>query len=189
MLDRLFNVADCRLALVALTLFTLATTTLAALNPKNRIECELGDKYIPIGMTFRPRVNDIKDMLLHSYQPRHVEAERRFLVYDFGYLLIYGVTLTLVLAYLLPVISPGGFQRVRLLALLPALAAVFDAVENATMYVCLGRDPDTLSRLLPVSRAATVLKLTLIYAALLLLLFGVGKLAWVVLAGRAEGAR
>jgi cytochrome bd-type quinol oxidase subunit 1 len=187
MLERLFSFADCRVALVALTLFTLATVTLDGLNPKNRIKFELGDKYIPVGLTLMPRVADIKEMLLNSYEPQHAEAERRFLKYDFGYLVIYGVTLTLILAYLLPVIWQGGLRLARLLALLPAFAALFDLVENVTLYVCMGRDPDTLSRFLPVSRVATMLKLTLIYAALLLLLFGVVKLAWLVLAGKGKG--
>jgi hypothetical protein len=118
MLNGLFNAAGCRAALVALTLFTLSTVVLGVINPKNKIEFELGDAYVPIGTTFKPRLDDIKNMLrLYQREPRYADAEKRFFIYDFGYLLIYGFTLTIILAYLLPVILPAGFQRVRWLAL------------------------------------------------------------------------
>jgi hypothetical protein len=97
---------------------------------------------------------------------RRAATSRALLIYDFGYPAIYGFTLTTVLAYLLRVIWPVSFRSVGLVALLPAFAAVFDALENATMYVCLGRDPDILTSLLPVSRVATMLKITLLVAGL-----------------------
>jgi hypothetical protein len=177
MLDKLLQFADARAALAALIFFVSTTLVFGIVDTKPKVMCELGCKYIPIGMTPQWRRDEIGNMLLNDYKQPQVEAERRSLLYDFGYLVIYGLMLTIVLAYVLRVIWPGGFRGDGVVALLPAFAAVFDAVENTTLYVCLGQDRNTVDSLLPFSRAATLVKLTLLGAAFLLFFFGALKLA------------
>jgi hypothetical protein len=175
MLERLFAVADSRAALTALAIFLVSLVMLIVLDPRKELPKKFAEEqveYLPIGATYRPRVDDFKKMLGVYYKHlAYADLEKRFLVYDFFFLLVYGLAGVVILAYLLPAAWP------RWLALVPALIALFDAVENTTMYVCLGSDPDRYSGLLVVSRWATALKWLLTVVNLILFLVCVFKLA------------
>jgi len=190
MLDRLFNFADSRATLVAFVIFVVATFVLISIDPrKGKIPQELGPDvvHIPVGATFSPNVEGFRKMLrVYEARQDYAEVEKQMLIYDSFYLVIYGIAGAFILAYFLQHAFHGSF---RFLALLPVFAAFFDAVENATMYVCLGRNPDAWLWLLYVSRAATMVKWILLAADLVLLLLCIGKIALASLTARPKSAR
>src|SRR5437764_10662329 len=133
MLDRLFNAAGPRAALVALFIFVVSTFILRVMDPRKDIPQKLAEPdvvHIAVGATFLPNIEGFKKMLrVYEKRQDYADAEKRMLIYDSFYLVIYGIAGAFILAYLLPFVIPENFERVRFLALLPVLAALFDAVE------------------------------------------------------------
>ena len=184
MLDAIFNAATGRVTLVAFILFVLSTVALDRLNPKNLIRKELKDDYVATDSTFLYDTAKVTKMLAR-YEPRHYEAHESFILrYDLVYPLCYSIPSVLLLAFF----YPWGGAGPRWLVLLPLAAMVFDYAENFTMLAFLRRfraDPQTQLKLLDVSRAFTVAKLSLLVLSLAILILFVG---WRLFAGRRAAA-
>lgn len=190
MLDKLFDVADWRVALVSVTVSTLAFLIFGKADPRKETRAALKGDFVAIGFTPRPALGEIKKMLgEYEKNPAYVERERRALFYDYFLILVYACVLTLASAFALKTLWPDSYQSFRFLALMPILAGLFDVIENLTFGACLGRDPEKVSALLVVSRAATMLKLLLLAAACLLILAGWLKFLWTIASRGARAAR
>lgn len=213
MLDKLFHFADASAALAAFAIILVAFIVYGVIDPRNKTPEMLKDpdtgKEVPHLKVGAPtptlNIAGFKNMLgvyekhqayadaekqrVYEKNQEYADAERWALIYDYFLLVIYGIAGAFILAYLLPFIFPGSFERFRFLALLPVFAAFFDAVENTTMYFCLGRDPDEWSSVLVTSRVATMLKWILIAAGSALFLFGLAKLVWLLATGKLKAAR
>jgi hypothetical protein len=127
--------------------------------------------------------------MLSRYGPAHYEAHRAFLRgYDLVYPVLYGVPLSIILAYFFPVLFPGGGRRWRWLVLLPLAAVAFDYAENVTVLSALDYYEATRQLSLGQFQAArlfTAAKLLLLLAsALVLLVFGARALVRLRRAGQ-----
>ncbi len=113
--------------------------------------------------------------MLARYAGGHFAAHKEFIEFhDAFYPPFYAVPLTLLLAYFFPVLLPGRGGRYRWLVLLPLAAMAFDYAENLTMLWVLDHyeaKAELLLATLQLSRAFTVLKLTLLSATMFILFF------------------
>jgi|GEM_PF-4867330 len=119
------------------------------------------------------------EMLGKYRRPEHFAAHRRFIRYDFVFALLYGAAAALVIAYLQGALarSPGDPARPHYLWLAPVLAAAFDLLEGATMWLILrsyeqGPPASRPTALAAFSSLMTMGKILLLVVTFVLLLTG-----------------
>ncbi len=160
-------------ALCAALVLILSTLILGWVSPKEAIKARLKADYFSTDSTFGYTPDDLYTMLdkYRTSPSDEFDAHKTFILYDLIYPWFYAITAALLIAYLLPSLS-ADYRHMRFLTLLPVAAAVFDYLENITMYFILRSYPQRVPALVLVSRTMTMLKLVLIYATLFLILVG-----------------
>ena len=167
------------LAWSALILLIASSTLLESLNPKNAVRERLKDKYFSTDMTPAYGPGRLFTML-RLYEEDDFKAHKRFLRrHDLIYPVLYGFSMTIMLAYLKGALAPGDDHRIKYLWAIPLGAMLFDYLENLSMYLILnnydknGVPPTALAIF---SSAMTTLKILFLAAALVLLLAGAAGL-------------
>lgn len=183
--------------LIAIAVFSIASTVIAILNPKKKIQESLKSSkvtYFAAGRSFGYEPQQLYTMLdVFNQSPEEKQSAekqpddkqvdgaklkgqfQRFLYYDFVYALFYGLSLAVILAYLqrkwnTPEAESGlEAIRVHYLWTLPLFAMLFDFAENISLLLLLKNyQGQALPLLVGFSRLMTMLKLLFIYASFFL---------------------
>lgn len=167
-------------ALLALVILVGSTVLLGRFNPKNPIIERLCNQYFSTDQTpFYSPPALFKMLDMYSPNGEETRAHIRFIYLDLIYPVVYAVTGTILLAFLLPILLPTLHAKFPYLSLLPVAAAVFDYLENLSMLWILRNYPPADSRTFGIayfSSAMTTSKMFLMCAILLLLIVGFGAL-------------
>lgn len=144
MLDSVFAAATGKVVLIASAVFVISTLAMGWLNPKNKIQKDLGSDYISTDSPFQTKdpfwydTGRVTGMLTrYDEDPeRFYGLHRSFILgWDLIYPLCYGIPSILLLAYL----CPWRDGPARWLVLLPLATVAFDYAENFTMLAFLRR--------------------------------------------------
>ncbi|MEM7532477.1 MAG: hypothetical protein AAF639_09880 [Chloroflexota bacterium] len=111
--------------------------------------------------TFGYSTDDVREVLVAYGEEGRRLYQRYLLIFDFVYAVVFAVSNSLFLAYLLTRLFPA-VSYLRLLYLLPFGGLILDFLENIGILTLLTSYPSTMAGLVPIVSTVTMVKLILV---------------------------